>query len=238
MKSLKTVLCFCLYSLCSFAYAQQNYPEIEPQLPMSGWQQLLNGHDLNDWRFVGLGDFAIQDGAVMSRGKMGIMWYQPQKFGNCVVRVVYKVSDPGTSSAVFVLIPKPPKDVWYAVNHGYQIKISDIGDPYHRTGSVYSLSYTKDGLTKPVGQWNTMDIYLQHQSITVYINGKLATHYTPSQTVPPKTASSEPDRGNSMADSGYIGLQNHNDLINEVVAQAWFKEVSVLPLSSSKQISS
>jgi hypothetical protein len=234
MKLLKLACCL-LSSFCVIAYAQQNYPETEPQLPTTGWQQLFNGHDLNDWRFVGLGDFAIQDGAVMSRGKMGVMWYQPQKFGDCVVRVVYKVSDPAVSSAVFVLIPKPPKDVWYAVNKGYQIKISDIADSYHRTGSVYSLSSAKAGLTKPVGQWNTMDIYLQHQSITVYINGKFASHYTPSQAVPAKTASSEPDRGNPMADSGYIGLQNHNDLINEVVGQAWFKEVSVLPLSSSDQ---
>lgn len=203
----------------------------EPTLPNTGWQQLLDSHDLNDWGFVGLGDFSIQNGLLTSGGKTGVMWYKAQKFGNCVVRVVYKVSAPETSSAVFVLIPKPPKDVWDAVNHGYQIKIADTPDPYHRTGSVYSLSPSSSVPTNPVGEWNTMDIFLRPQSISVYINGHLVSTYTPSQVVPPRQASSEPERGNPMADSGYVGVLNHNDLFGEVVGQIWFKEISVFPLS-------
>ncbi|MDO8955051.1 MAG: DUF1080 domain-containing protein [Gammaproteobacteria bacterium] len=238
MKLKKVLVAWLALLPFSISYADNQATNVEPILPTAGWQQLFNGHDLDKWGFVGLGDFAIKDNALMSRGKMGVMWYKPEKFGNCVVRVVFKVSHPETSAAVFVLMPNAPTDVWDAVNHGYQIKIADHTDGYHRTGSVYSLSSARDGLTKPAGEWNTMDIFLEDQAITVYINGQFATHYTPTQSVPPKQASSEPDRGNPMAATGYIGVQNHNDLINEMVGQVWFKEISVLPLQSDTQSTS
>jgi len=202
---------------------------MEPSLPTQGWEQLFDGKNIDDWSFVGLGDFAIEDHALKSRGKMGVLWYNQKKFGHCVVRAVYKVSDPQTSSAIFVLIPKAPTDVWDLVNHSYQIKILDSNDEYRRTGSIYSLSKARAGLTKPAGEWNTMDIFLNGQSIIVYINGKLASQYEASQTPPPRQASSDPERG-PRPGSGYIGIQNHNDLLAEVIGQVWFKEISVLPL--------
>lgn len=69
--------------------------------------------------------------------------------------------------------------------------------------------------------------FISHQSISVY----MVSTYTANQAVPPRQASSEPERGNPMADSGYVEMLNHNDLFGEVVGQIWFKEISVLPLS-------
>jgi hypothetical protein len=202
----------------------------EATLPSSGWELLFNGRNVDDWSFVGFGDFVVEDGALKSRGKTGLLWYKRKKFGNCVVRVVYKVSNPQTCSAVLVNIPHPPSDVWDAVNHAYQIKIMDDTDAYHRTGSVYSLSPARLADTKPPGQWNTLDIFLKEAEVTVYVNGKKVSHYNITDAVPERTASSEPERG-PRSSMGYIGIQNHNDLINEVVGQIWFKEIKVLPLA-------
>ncbi|MCD6047311.1 MAG: hypothetical protein K0S08_958 [Gammaproteobacteria bacterium] len=232
---MRTFYFFTLLSLVIFGDAMaQSHEENtitvnEPALSSKGWQNLFDGKNIDDWAFVGLGDFALEDGMLKSRGKMGVLWYKKQKFGNCVVRAVYKVSDPQTSSAVFVLIPHPPTDVWDVVNHAHQIKILDGNDEYHRTGSVYSFSKANTGLTKPIGQWNTLDIFLKGQHITTYINGKLASDYDPSQTPPARQASSDPERG-PRPEIGYVGIQNHNDLMAEVIGQIWFKQISVHPL--------
>src|SRR5438552_3335087 len=50
---------------------------------------------------------------------------------------------------------------WYAVHHGYEIQIADGGDPYHRTGAVYSLAKSAfDPSKHPAGEWRTMVITL------------------------------------------------------------------------------
>jgi len=208
---------------------EYSHAEVIPVLPTEGWEILFDGQNLDDWAFVGSGDFVINEGTLMSRGKTGLLWYKPKKFGQCVVRVVYKVSARETSSAVFVQIPEPPQDIWQAVNRGHQIKICDFIDEYRRTGSVYSMSRTKIAPTNPPGQWNTLDIFLQGQDIKVYVNNSLVTEYESGQEVPQRLASSDPLRGPRPA-TGYIGLQNHNDMINDVVGRIWFKEVKVLSL--------
>jgi len=234
LKRIRYLLLFTFISLAMNAYADTDTQLKEPELPTSGWQQLFNGKEVEDWSFVGLGNFAVDKGMLMSGGKTGILWYNREKFGNCVVRVVYKVSDKTTSSGVFVLIPKPPVDVWDAVNHAYQIKIQDYADEYHRTGSVYSLSAASIAPTKPPGEWNTLDIFLQGDHVKVYVNGELVSTYNPSQPLPPKQASSDSSRG-PRPTTGYIGVLNHNDLINDKMGQIWFKEISVLPIMPAQE---
>ena len=231
------LLCFLLL-MCVVSFAQTNnnnppMPLVEPTLNTQNLQVLFDGKNIDDWSFVGLGDFALEQGTLKSRGRMGVLWYTKKKFGHCVVRVVYKVSDQNTSSAVFVLIPKAPTDVWDLVNHSQQIKILDTNDAYHRTGSIYSFSKARAGLTKPVGQWNTLDIFLEGPRITVYVNQQLASSYDARQPAPARQASSDPERG-PRPETGYIGIQNHNDLIGEVIGQIWFKEIAVLPLPNLK----
>lgn len=205
----------------------------EPKLPIEGWQQLFNGKDIDGWSFVGLGNFMVKDGSLVSGGKTGILWYNQQKFGNCVVRAIYKVNDPEVSSAVFVQMPHAPIDIWDAVNSSYQIKIMDNVDEYRRTGAIYSLSKARIAPTKPAGQWNKMDIFLQGKNVAVYVNGELVSSYDPNQISPPRTASSDPERG-PRPENGYIGIENHNDLINDAMGQISFREISVLPLDSKQ----
>ncbi|HUJ33518.1 MAG TPA: DUF1080 domain-containing protein [Candidatus Acidoferrum sp.] len=189
----------------------------------AGWKQLWNGKDFTDWRHVGPGRFVIENGLLKSEGGMGLLWYTPEKLGNCKIRVVYKTTKNSDNSGVFIRIPEKPTEEWMPVNRGYEVQIDDSQDDYHITGVLYSLTkaMARSGKT---GEWNTMEITLDGPHTVVTLNGEKVTDFTEGQPVPPKVKSYEPDRG-PRPEMGYIGLQNHSD--SDTV---YFKEVAVRPL--------
>jgi hypothetical protein len=187
----------------------------------SEWQPLFNGRSLEGWKHVGPGEFVVENGTLKSVGGMGLLWYTGEKFGNAVIRVVYKVSG-DSNSGVFIRIPEQPTEPWMPVNKGYEVQIDDSDDDWHRTGVLYSFTKT---LAQPkTGEWNTMEITLEDERTVVTVNGTKVTDFKEGSPVPEKKEKYEPDRGKRAA-SGYIGLQNHND--KDVV---YFKEVSVRKL--------
>ena len=115
---------------------------------------------------------------------------------------------------------------WYAVHHGYEVQIADGADPFHRTGSIYSLASSAAPVPKTPGQWRTMLITLDGERVTVDVDGQRATSFDPRDPkLPPRKQWHEPKREPKRPVEGYIGLQNHDP--GDVV---WFKEVSVRPL--------
>jgi hypothetical protein len=188
------------------------------------FKPLFNGRDLDGWKHVGPGEFVVENGVLKTVGGMGLLWYTKEKFGNVVLRVVYKAPDEdgGGNSGVFIRIPEEPTEPWMPVNRGYEVQIDDSDDEWHRTGVLYSFTKT---LAQPqIKEWNTMEIFIQDDRTTVFVNGVKVTDYVEGSPVPEKKAKHEPDRGRRAA-SGYIGLQNHGD--KDTV---YFKEVSVAKL--------
>ena len=59
------------------------------------------------WAQVGWGGFTVDGGALRTdcdeRG-MGMLLYQPQKFGDCQIRIVYRCEKPKSNAGVFVRI--------------------------------------------------------------------------------------------------------------------------------------
>ena len=82
--------------------------------------------------------------------------------------------------------------------------------------------------SKPPGEWNVMEITLDGPRLQVILNGQAVTSFDPAQPVPPRTKDFEPERG-PRPDSGYLGIQNHDDYATG--EHVYFKEVSVQPLS-------
>jgi len=119
---------------------------------------------------------------------------------------------------------------WYAVHHGYEVQIADGGDPYHRTGAIYSLAKSSfDPGKHPAGQWRTMVIMLKGTTVNIDVDGERVTTFdSESSDVPKRTQWHEPDRTAKRPTHGYIGLQNHDP--GDIV---YFKEVSVRPLSGA-----
>lgn len=188
------------------------------------WRHLFNGRDLTGWRQAGPGHFTVEDGLLVSHGGMGLLWYEPEAFSDCVVRVVYRTGRIEDNSGVFIRIDGPPGDAWHAVHHGYEVQIYAPGDDWHRTGVIYSMTSTDAHVDAQPGEWNVMEIELDGERVRVRVNDALVTDFDPVAPVPPRTKPYEPERGPRPA-RGFIGLQNHDD-----PSRVAFREVSVGPL--------
>jgi hypothetical protein len=115
---------------------------------------------------------------------------------------------------------------WFAVHRGYEVQITDAGDAWHRTGSIYSLAPSSAVSRKAPDEWKTMTITLAGTQIMVDLDGQRITRLdTASPDLPARKQWHEPKRESKRPEAGYIGLQNHDP--GDVV---WFKEVSVRPL--------
>ena len=71
----------------------------------SHWRQLFNGKDLTGWKHVGPGSQYVEDGLIKSHGGMGLLYWTGEKFGNCTIRVVFRMRDTNSNSGVFIRIP-------------------------------------------------------------------------------------------------------------------------------------
>jgi hypothetical protein len=197
---------------------------------------LFNGKDLTGWRMLGPGRFTVEDGMLKTEGGMGLLYYTGQKVGNQTLRVVFKTTGDHDNSGVFIRLPEPPIDQWWAVNNGYEVQIDAGGDDWHCTGAIYSISKVTKRTQKPKGEWNTLEIQFDGPVTRITLNGELVNEYTEGQPVPERKQWFEPARGR-RPDSGYIGLQNHDGRTT-----VFFKEVSLIggtatPISDYKTIS-
>ncbi|WP_321477727.1 DUF1080 domain-containing protein [uncultured Paludibaculum sp.] len=193
-------------------------------LPAAEFKPLYDGKDLNGWKMTGPGQFVIEDGLMKTEGGMGLLYYTKEKFGNCVVRVVFKTVGDHANSGVIIRLPEPPPDPWYGVHNGYEVQIDAAGDDWHSTGAIYSLSKVTSRQQKPAGEWNTMDIEIKGQVTKISLNGVVVNEFKGDQPVPERKMWYEPVRG-PRPDSGYIGVQNHDKS-----STVYFKEISVKAL--------
>lgn len=195
----------------------------------SEWRQLFNGKDLTGWKHAGPGYMSVENGLLRGHGGMGLLYWSGEKFGDCVIRVVFKMEKTNSNSGVFIRVPIEPREEWMPIHYGYEVQIDNMPelsdeDEYHYTGTVYSLTKPMAKTGKPGPEWNTMEITLDGPGTIVYLNGVKVTDYMEGDPVPERKFDFEPIRG-PRPDSGYIGVQNHGDA--DVV---YFKEIAVKPL--------
>jgi hypothetical protein len=177
----------------------------------SNFTSIFDGKTLDGWKMAGNGRFMIveSDAALQSEGGMGLLWYSENKYKNFIFKLEWKVSDEGDNSGVFVRFPDPDDNPNIAVREGYEIQIDDrAGDPIHQTGAIYDFAAPSKVVSKPPGQWNTMEIQVLNQSYTVIINGQKVTEFT----------------GSRMTE-GYVGLQAHDDKSKVLFRNILIKEV-------------
>ena len=185
---------------------------------------LFNGQDFEGWAVADAGDrpaYTVEDGAIRTRPGGGLLWYTGRKIGNATLRVVYQMSAPEGNSGIFIRIPSEPAGEDFAIHHGIEVQIDDRADDWHCTGVLYSMTKALARPAKGAGEWNTMDITLDRLRTIVRLNGVLVTDYDGLSPVPDRVGDWEPERG-PRPESGYIGLQHHDD--NAVL---YFREISL-----------
>ena len=194
--------------------------------------KIFNGKNLDGWtrlpRHAGEADhapgFKIANGMLISDpdAPEDDIWYTREKIGNATIRVVYKVDTEKANSGIFIRIPEAPKSEDDAINKGIEVQIDQSDDDWHCTGVLYSMTKAKARPSKPVGEWNTLEIQMRGPRTTVKLNGVEITDYDGVTPVPEKVKVYEPDRGR-RPDTGYIAVQHHGG--KGVVT---FKEITLI----------
>jgi hypothetical protein len=167
-------------SLAAVAHAQEAKPVV-----------LFDGTSTAGWKQAGPGSFELVDGALVTKGGMGLFWHE-RAFKDFVLTLEYQVGKPGDNSGVFVRFPNPGNDPWVAVHKGHEIQICDT-EKGKQTGAIYNFKNSAKLASKPPGEWNRYEIRVVGQQYTVTLNGERVNEYTASR-----------------ADRGHIGLQNHD----------------------------
>jgi hypothetical protein len=140
---------------------------------------LFNGESLENWTayhdngsVVPLEESSwnVQDGAIHCSGNGPDYWLVPDgKYGDFVLRLEYKLT-PDANSGVFLRAPETGAPAW----KGFEIQvIDDVGyEPNkHSTGSVYDVLSPMRNMSKPLGEWNSLEMTCNGTKVKVVHNG-------------------------------------------------------------------
>lgn len=235
MKLFIQCLLICISSLSIHASASSLFdsnPLKQKADTTKGWRQLFNGKDLTGWNHVGPGYMTVENGIIKTHEGMGLLYWAGEKFGNCTIRIVWRMEKENSNAGFFIRIPIEPKEEMMPVYYGYEVQIDNHPelsdeDEYHSTGMLYAFTKPLAIAWKPGPQWNTFEITLDGDRTIVMLNGVKVTDFKEGDPVPPRKFDFEPFPG-KRPEYGYIGMQNHGE--HDVV---FFKEVSVKPLAKS-----
>jgi hypothetical protein len=192
----------------------------QDQAVPEGYQQLLKSWDgryhKGGWNHYGPGYFELdaETGVLTSHGGMGLFWYSVQEFSDFVLELDFKCADVHTNSGVFVRVPEVPTSDDY-IYHTLEIQIDDASEGIHHTGAAYDAEAPSHHASKPPGEWNHFKITFQGSHLEVEVNGEKVLDWM-----------AEP-RGKvaDLAQSGYIGLQNHDDRSPVYFRNIYLKEL-------------
>lgn len=136
-----------------------------------GWIQLFNGKDLTGWKFRGGTNtsWEVQDGVLANlrekdgQKRRGVDIYTEQTFRDFQLHIEFKVPK-GGNSGVYL---RGRKEIQVLDSYGKE-KVGP-GD----CGGLYGKGAPLVNACKPAGEWNSFDVTIVGDVITVYLNGKL-----------------------------------------------------------------
>jgi hypothetical protein len=207
------------------------------------WTELFNGTSTAGWRGYGKEIFPeqgwiIEGGALKcvgsgqgeAGGKGGDIIYN-KKFKDFRLKLEWKISE-GGNSGIFYLAEENENPIWQSspemqvldnVKHPDAI----LGkDGNRQAGSLYDLIPAKPQNTKPVGEWNEVEIMVYQGTVVHKMNGETVLEYhlgTPDWDTLIANSKFKPYPFFGKYREGYIGLQDHG---NDV----WYRNIKILEL--------
>lgn len=180
-----------------------------------GFASMFNEKDLAGWAGGGSpaeSCWSVVDGLLVCSGEKGPWLRSDKEYGDFSFRVEYLLS-PGGNSGVYVRVPEdgnhhrendtlPPA--------GFEVQMLDDADPkyatlkdYQYSASVYDIQGADPRVTRPAGEWNTLEINCRGQKVTTVHNGRTVVNIS-SETHPLLAL---------RKTSGFLGLQNHSTVV-------------------------
>lgn len=206
------------------------------------WTSLFDGKSTAGWHTYGkatVGEaWKVVEGSLMLDPSQKEGWQikgggdivSNDSFDDFHLQLEWRISEKGNSGIIFFVQDDPAKYkyIWHT---GPEMQVLDNeghGDGKinkHRSGNLYDLIAGVEGVTKPVGEWNLVDIINEKGRLTLKLNGITTVTTTLGDDAwfelikQSKFAKGEtPAFGKTF--SGHIGLQDHGN-------QVWFRNIRI-----------
>ena len=177
-----------------------------------GFVSCFDGKTMDGWNGDTTGYFA-QDGVMVC--KPGGNVYLAKDYKNFIYRFEFKLTE-NANNGVGIRCERG-KDAAY---YGMEIQVLDNSgsayrhlQPYQYHGSIYGIVPADRDCQKPVGEWNTEEIYVNGPKIKVTVNGKVivdADIANIQETADGKGRAKHPGLDRR---TGHIGWLGHGDLV-------------------------
>ena len=162
--------------------------------------------------------FSVQDGMIYCSGQGRDYWIALDKpYRDVVLQLEYKIS-PGANSGIFLRSPGPARPAYT----GYEVQIiDDTGQAAdkHTSGSIYDVVTATHNRSKPIGEWNRIEITHRGSHVTVALNGVQVIDTDFKQF--PEPIGKFDFAYADMPRTGAIGLQNHG-------GKLWFRNIRIM----------
>ena len=209
----------------------------------NGWQLLFDGQTTNGWHTYGKKAagkiWKIEDGALhldaatkktFTTNEDGDI-VTDEEFNNFDLQIDWKISKNGNSGIIFYVKEDILK---YTESYftGPEMQVLDNdGHPdgkifKHKAGDLYDLIASSKDATKPVGEWNHVEIIANNGKLDFYLNGEHTVSTTMwddnwRNMIAGSKFKAWPDFGTYK--KGRIDLQDHGD-------DVWFRNIKIRKL--------
>jgi hypothetical protein len=179
----------------------------------TGFVSLFNGKNLDGW--VGaIKGHIVEHGVIVSPKGGGGNLYYDKEFSDFVLRFDFTLETNGNNGVG--IRSEIGKNAAY---HGMEIQILDnTGSSYRKLkqyqyhGSIYGVVPAKRGYQRPLGYWNTQEIYAKGNHIRVTVNGQVIVDADLEEAAKGGTIDGGKHPG-LFNKSGYIGFLGHGHQI-------------------------
>lgn len=242
MQSFSAITVLAVSLLLAGPVTETNSIHTPVQKKEKGWTPLFDGKTLNGWHTYGKNTvsatWTVEDGAI---------YYNPSKrvpgqkgsndlvtdkeFENFHFKYDWKIGKNGNSGLIF-WVQEDSVKYKQTYHTGPEMQVLDNdGHPdgkinKHRAANLYDLIAGKEGVVKPVGEWNTAEIISNKGKLDFILNGEtvLSTTYGDEnwkQMIAGSKFKQWPDFGTVF--KGRFALQDHG---NDV----WYRNILIKKL--------
>lgn len=208
--------------------------DVAQNTQQSGWEVLFDGSSLDKWKMFKADNidpsWSIKDGAMVytpPKEKVKGVNYNivtKKDYTNFVLSVDWKISEGGNSGLFWGISEDAKFGQPYASAAEIQVLDNDKhpdgkNGPTRQAGALYDLIGPPKDVTKPVGEWNTCVISINHKTNkgSATLNGTVVAEFPLSG--PEWDAMIENSKfkgwdGFAKYKTGKIGFQDHNDVVS------------------------
>lgn len=232
-------LAFLCISLCNIGnvFAQEAPNQLSRKEQRQGWKLLFDGKDLQGWHTYNKNStdpvWTVDDGAIKldhSQGQGGGDLVTNDEYSNYDLKIQWKISEAGNSGIIFNVHEDPSLGASYFSGPEMQVldnvKADDNKKDNHLAGSLYDLIAADPKTVHPAGEWNAVEIKMDHKKLTLWMNGTEVVHTTIGTPEWKNLIAHSKFRGwkdFAAYDKGRIALQDHGHSV-------WYRDIKIRAL--------